>query len=116
MQIQVHTDNHIEGSSALAGQVEAEVESALERFGTRITRVEVHLGDDNGAKRSDNDKRCRMEARVAGLDPIAASHNANSLEDALAGAVATLRQNLQRTFDKLGQKKGRTSYSGDEMT
>lgn len=113
MQIQVHTDNHIQGSRDLTERVTSDVENALDRFASQITRVEVHLGDDNGSKAGDQDKRCLLEARVAGLDPIAASHHADSLEAALSGALDTLERNLDRTFDRIGHKKGRTSYSGE---
>ena len=74
MQIQVQTDNHTAGGVGLTRQVEAVVEGALERFGDRITRVEVHFTDENGSqKSSDSDKRCVMEARLAGLQPITVS-------------------------------------------
>jgi ribosome-associated translation inhibitor RaiA len=114
MQIQVKTDNHVQGSNELTSRVVEEVESALLRFGTQVTRVEVHLGDVNGVKGGNNDKRCVMEARLAGLEPIAASHHAATLEEAIAGAVDTLQRSLERTVDRLGQRKGRTSYSGEE--
>ncbi len=95
MQIQVNTDNHIEGSAELTRQVEAVVEETLGRFSDRITRVEVHLTDESSSSKArDNDKRCVMEARLAGLQPITVSHQGAALEQALDGAADKLAKTL----------------------
>jgi len=115
MQVQVSTDNHIEGGEELTRQVEAVVEGALGRFSDRITRVEVHLTDENSSSKSgDNDKRCVMEARPAGHQPITVSDQGASLEQALDGAADKLEKTLRRTFGRLDDPKGRTSYGGDQ--
>jgi len=114
MQVQVHTDNHITGREALIDRVTAEVEGTLDRFASQITRVEVHLEDMNGAKHGADDKRCLMEARLAGHQPIAASHKADSLDAAISGAAERLVHALDHTLGKLANKKGRTSYGGDQ--
>lgn len=114
MQILVRTDNNIDGSEALTAHVTSEVEGALQRFGAQITRVEVHLADVNSHKEVGDDKRCIVEARLAGLDPIAASHQAPTIDEAISGAVDTLQQSLERTLERLQNKKGRTSYGGDQ--
>ncbi len=115
MQIQVTTDNHIQGSEKLTRHVEGVVEGALGRFGARITRVEVHLTDESsGAKSAGNDKRCVMEARPASHQPIAVSHQGASLEEALDGAADKLEKTLNRAFERLDDPKGRTSFGGDQ--
>lgn len=115
MQVQVNTDNSIQGSAALYSQVSATVEDALSRFGDRITRVEVHLTDENSRQKSGGaDKRCAMEARVAGLQPIAVAHLAASVEEAVEGAADKLQRTLDRTLGRLGNPKGRTSFGGDQ--
>lgn len=114
MQIQVNTDNHIQGTEQLASQVESEVEDALRRFADRITRVEVHLSDVNsGAKSRPGDKRCVMEARPTGLQPIVVSHEASSLDQAVSGAADKLEKALSRTLDRLQDPRGRTSFGGE---
>ena len=50
MQIQVNTDSNIEGREKLTAHVRSVVESALNRFSDRITRVEVHLSDHGPLK------------------------------------------------------------------
>jgi len=115
MHIQVNTDNHIEGNADLTRQVEAVVEGALGRFSDRITRVEVHLSDESSSSKArDNDKRCVMEARLAGLRPITVSHQGAALEQALDGAADKLAKTLDRTLGRLDDPKGRTSYGGDQ--
>jgi ribosome-associated translation inhibitor RaiA len=117
MQIQVNTDNHTRGSAELTRQVEAVVEDALGRFGERITHVEVHLSDENsGDKTGIIDKRCVMEARLAGLQPITVSDEGSSLEQALTGAADKLEKTLKRTLGRLDDPKGGTSYAGDQTT
>ena len=114
MQIQVNAGQQIKGSEELTQQVEAVVEAALERFGDRVTRVEVHLTDENSsAKSGSDDKRCLMEARLAGLQPISVSHHGPSVAQALGGAVDKLEQTLDRTLGRMDDPKGRSSYGGD---
>ena len=75
MQVQINTDRNIEGREALADQVRGVVESALSRFSDHITRVEVHLSDENSDKKGgDDEMRCMMEARIEGRQPIAVTH------------------------------------------
>jgi len=115
MQIQVHTDNHTSGSTGLTEKVEAVVEDALGRFGDRITRVEIHLTDENGRQKSGEvDKRCLMEARLAGLQPITVSAEGSDLMQALNDAADKLEKTLQRTLGRLDDPKGRTSFAGNE--
>lgn len=114
MQIQVHTDNHINGSAALTQHVQTEVESKLQRFSSRITRVEVHLADDNSSHKSaDDDKRCVLEARLNGLQPISVTDRGASIDQALHGAIDKLRASLDRTLGRLSDRKGDVSFSGE---
>jgi len=78
MQVQLNTARQITVDDELTHQVEAVVESVLGRFADQITRVEVHLSDENSHKGGD-DKRCMLEARLAGLEPMAVSHQAATL-------------------------------------
>lgn len=115
MQIQVNTDNHTDGSAELTRQGQDVVEESLGRFGDRITRVEVHLSDENSSEKSGgNDKRCVMEARLSGLQPITVSDEGSSLEQVLTGAADKLETTLKRTLGRLDDPKGRTSFAGDQ--
>lgn len=115
MLIQVVTDNYVENSADLTSRVEAEVGGTLDRFGDRITRVEVHLSDENSdKKKGSEDMRCRLEAHVAGLKEISVTHYASSLDEALDGATDKLEKLLDRTLGRLNDHKGRTSFGGDQ--
>lgn len=102
MQIQMNTDGNIEGHEALATQVRSAVESALNRFSDHITRVEVHLSDENSDKKGGNDAmRCTMEARVEGRQPIAVTHQAATLDQAIDGAADKLTSLIESTLWRL---------------
>ena len=109
MQVQVHTDNHVNGSAGLTAHVESIVMGALERFGNRVMRVEVHIGDENGHKGGEHDKRCAMEARLSGLQPIAVTGQGTIVEAAISAAVDKLVRTIDRTLEKKYGAKGRTS-------
>ena len=108
MQVLVNSDHHIHGGEDLSARVEGVVRGALERFEERVTRVEVHLNDLNSHKAGDRDKRCLMEARVAGLKPIAASHEAPTMAEAIHGAADKLERALDHTLGRLQQNAGRS--------
>lgn len=103
MHVQVNTDTNIEGREALADHVRGVVQSAMERFSDRITRVEVHLSDQNADKSGEHDKRCVMEARIEGRHPTAVTHAAASLDQAIDGAADKLQRSIQSTLEKLDE-------------
>ena len=109
MQIQVNTDKTIQGGERLTQFVTAAIDAKLHRFGGQITRVEVHLSDENGHKSHGNDKKCVLEARPAGLPPVAVTHLSATLDQALHGAVEKLERLLGNTFDHLHHPKGTTT-------
>ena len=113
MIIQVSTDNHIEGSDELTRQVENILEGTLGRFGEWITRVEVQLSDESSSSKSrDNDKRCVMEARPAGQQPVSVSHQGATMDQALKGSAKKLVRLLDDTKGRLDDPKGNTSFAG----
>ena len=105
MQIQVNTDHTIEGHEALADQIRGVVENALSRMSDHITRVEVHLSDESSHKNSLNDKRCVMEARLEGRQPVAVTHQAATLDQAVDGAADKLARLIESTLGRLRDQK-----------
>ena len=101
MKIQINTDNHIEGLEALADEAEATIAGALGHLAGDITRVEVHLSDENGEKTGGHDKRCMLEARLEGHQPIAVTDESDSLDGAIAGAADKLKHALASTLGRL---------------
>ena len=100
MQIQVNHYNHVDGAKFIEF-VEAEVHDALDRFGERITRVEVHLNDVNAHKGGGADARCLMEVRIAGQKPLAVTEFAPSVGQAISGAAEKLERLVDHTLGRL---------------
>ena len=90
MQIQINTDRHLQGSEAREQWASGVVGAAMANFEDSVTRVEVHLSDENAGKGGDAAFRTVMEARVNGRAPIAVTHDAPSLDSAVNGAVHKL--------------------------
>lgn len=110
MQVLVNSD-HL-GGEDLTERVQGVVEGRLDRFDGRITRVEVHLHDLNSSRLGERDKRCLMEARVGGLKPIAVSHEAPTITEAIHVAADKLERALDHTFGKLEETSGRMPPEG----
>jgi ribosome-associated translation inhibitor RaiA len=115
MLIQVNTDDNIEGREKLVRYVEVEVSRILSRFSDQITRAEVHLSDETGDKPGNADKRCLMEARLAGRPPVAVSHEGATLEDAWIGAAKKLLRLLESTLGRVNDRKGGASIRTDDI-
>lgn len=101
MQIQINTDHNIEGHEALTFRVSAAIENTLSRFSDHITRVEVHLSDENSDKKAGyDDMRCLIEARLEGRPPIAVTHQATTLDEAVDGAADKLANLIESTLGR----------------
>lgn len=115
MLIEVNTDNHIQSRADVAASVETMVANGLDHFRDRITRVEVHLADENSNKGGDADVRCSLEARLEGLKPVGVSNYAGSLEEAVDGAVEKLDKLLEHTLGRLRDKKPKLDGSAADV-
>ena len=116
MLIEVHTDKHVQGRADVAATVQGMVEGALDHFRDRITRVEVHLGDENGHKGGGADIRCSLEARIEGHQPVGATHHAGSVEEAVEGASDKLDRVLKHTLGRLQDKRARLDGSAADVS
>src|ERR1039458_5649719 len=85
MQVQINTGHNIEGNEAL----------------------NAHLSDENGDKSGPNDKRCVMEARLEGRQPVAVTHQAATLDQALEGAAHKLTRLIESTLGRLHDQASR---------
>lgn len=115
MQIQTNTDKNIEGGERLSLHVQSLLQAKLSRFREHITRVEAHLSDESSHKSHGDDKKCVMEARPAGLQPLAVTHFAATLDQAITGAADKLERLLEGTFGQLNTIKGRTPTGRAEL-
>ena len=117
MQIEFNTDHNIAGHEALSAQVSSVVESALSQFSDHITRVEIHLSDESSHKNTPNDKRCVIEARIEGRQPVAVTDHAATVDEAVDGAAHKLAKLIESTLGRLShQKRHRTDPPGPLLT
>lgn len=109
MQVNINTDKTIERHAGLDQHVQDVVSAAVQRFGEQITRVEVHLSDNNSQKSADGDNRCLMEARLTGYQPVAVSAHAATLHQAIAGAADKLKRAIESDLGRLHDNKRHTA-------
>ena len=105
MQIQVYSDNRIENSTKLVEWTNSAVAKKLQRFDENLTRVTVHINDENGVKAGADDKRCQIEARARGLQPISVTHKSESVRLSVDGALDKLHAALTSQLGKLRSKR-----------
>jgi len=98
MQIRVEADEHIDSSEELTLRIEGVVEGSLDRYLDQVSRVEVHLCRQTRHSMGGRDMCCRMEAHVSSPKPIAVSHEAFTLTEAIHGASAKLERAIHDQF------------------
>ncbi len=96
MKIQYNTDKTINGDERHQAFFTSQISEELHKFQSDITRIEVHLSDENGKKEGQNDKLCLLEARLEGRKPIAVSKQADTIELAVSGAIDKLKTSLEK--------------------
>jgi ribosome-associated translation inhibitor RaiA len=96
MTIILNTDKNISGNERLETYVNSVIAEELSRFEEHITRIEVHLSDENGAKEGSKDKRCMLEARLKNKQPIAVTSHGDTLEKSLTDAIGKLKTSLDK--------------------
>ncbi|ART53247.1 ribosomal subunit Interface protein [Acidovorax carolinensis] len=107
MQVQVHTDDHIHGGESLAQWIQDEAGTRLARFREHITRLEVFLTDLDAGKSGAEDKRCRIEARVANRQPVTVTADADKMATAFVSAVDKLTRALDTDLGRVKDRHGR---------
>lgn len=95
MKIQFNTDKTINGDEKNETFFSDLIANELDRFQSHITRIEVHVADQNGKKDGINEIRCLLEARLEGRQPIAVSDQADTIEQAVSGAIDKLKAYLE---------------------
>jgi ribosome-associated translation inhibitor RaiA len=109
MQIQVRTSNGIENKDALERWADGQIRQSLSRFIEDVTRVEIHLSDENHDASSGGAKRCVMEARLAHHQPLAVTQQAPSLDEAFRGASDKLKRSIESVLGRLYNHRHRES-------
>lgn len=103
MIIQVNTDSSIENNEKLTTYVKEVVAKSLNRFTDKVTRIEVHLHDENAHKSGSDDKRCRIEARLAGHQPLTVTEHTDSIDKSIAGACDKMKSALDSLIGRISK-------------
>ncbi len=101
MTIQLNTDNNLSVHEPFGTRLDDLLSEELSRFSEHITRLEVHLSDENGFKDGINDKRCLLEARLEGRQPMAVTALADTYELAVNSAIDKLKAALDTILGRL---------------
>jgi ribosome-associated translation inhibitor RaiA len=102
MQVQIHTDNHIEGKEAMAKWATESIKATLARFNDQITKIEAHFSDESSGKKSaPEDKQCTLEVRLEGHQPLVVKHHAANLNQALDGACEKMARLIGNTLGRI---------------
>ncbi|SDA49525.1 ribosomal subunit interface protein [Algoriphagus alkaliphilus] len=104
MIVQLNTDKNIEGTAGLETFVSEKVNSGLKHFVENITRIEVHLSDQNADKGGSDDIHCKIEARLEGIQPVIVVGKSGSKEKALDEAVDKMKAKLGTIMGKIKNK------------
>jgi hypothetical protein len=83
MKIQITTDNHIDAGEKFSTYVNGIVSEAVDGLNAQITTVGVHFSDQNSSNK------------------VAVTHDANSLDEALLGAVEKVKNSVEHTLGRL---------------
>ena len=106
MQFMFNSDNQLPLSSETSQALEALVEARLARIADRLTRVEVHLSDDDGPRTGGDDKKCLIELRPNGMRAITATDQAATVERAVTAATDKALKAFDRQIGKATTRKG----------
>lgn len=100
MKIQINGDRTIAVDTGLKLFIEHEVNRSLDRFAMRLTRVEIHLSDVDNKKTGQADKRCLVEARPAGAQPLTVSTKAANIAYAVDESLRKMQRLLTTFFER----------------
>jgi ribosomal subunit interface protein len=101
MTIQINAGKNLSVHEEYSNELEALLTEELTRYTEHITRLEVHLSDENGNKESQDDKKCLLEARMEGRQPIAVSASGDTYDQAVDSAIDKLKASLDTIIGKL---------------
>ena len=104
MQIQISSDKNISMHKKLSNLIHSDLYRILDRFKNEITRVEVHLSDENGDKSGAQDKRCRLEVRPKRHQSLAVTNDSSDIPTAVTGAAAKMQRLMVSTFGRIEDK------------
>ena len=99
-------------NSELRDDIESKLTTALDRFGTRIGRVNVFLADVNGPKNG-LDKSMRVVVDMERLPLIVVEERGELWSSTLDQATDRIVHSVSRQLERVRARSGRTNIAGD---
>ena len=104
MIIQVNTDKHIKSTEGLENFINEKLRGTLKHQTSHITRIEVHLSDQNADKGGSDDVQCKLEARIENRKPVTVVGQSDSKEKAINEAAVKMKSALSSIIGKMKNK------------
>ena len=101
MIIEFNTGKNLKGGDDHTAPFLDMITDSLRRFTEFLSRIEVHLSDEDGAQVGQWTIKCVMEARIEGRRPIAVTSRENTEERAISSAIDKLIASLDSDIGRL---------------
>jgi len=111
MKIQINSNHTISENEKMDTLFKTLIENSLKYYSEHITRIEVHLSDENGNKNGLNDKRCLIEARLEGKKPTIVTAQADTIEESLNSALEKIVALLKTELGKMNNHHKPQKYT-----
>jgi len=98
MRVEIHADRSAEGHEEFTEQARGVVENVLDRFRDHIAHVEVRLNEEDPRKSGHGERRCMLEASLAGRERVAVTHQATTPAEAVRGAAEKMTSLIENCF------------------
>jgi ribosomal subunit interface protein len=93
--MKIHIRSNVPLSDAITEHIDRKLDLALRHVPERVTRVTVHIADENGPK-GGLDKRCRIVVGLGGLDPIVVQDRGDDVYAVVSRAAAKVDEQVSR--------------------
>ena len=97
MTVILHNDDTLQGFDSAQSFAEEVLRKEIKgRKWDMLTRVDVWVADENGAKGGPDDKRCSIEAHPAGKKPVGVKSHGPDIPTAIRSAAKKLARALEK--------------------
>jgi ribosome-associated translation inhibitor RaiA len=100
MIVQINTGKTLNADYQKQEYYTTQVKKSLKRHESKITRIEVHIKDENGNNDGIGDLSCTMEVRLKDRQPIAVTCEADTMALALDGAIEKIKNSIETILGK----------------
>lgn len=107
MRLEIHAQN-VPVTQKLQAHIERKLQFALDRLGSRVTSVSVHVEDVNGPK-GGPDKQCRILAQVKPSGKVVVKETGEDAFQSVSLAAEKIGRAIRKRIDKVIDKRRATA-------